>query len=87
MDDPGTLDAVTTKQFEGNVSAAARALGITQPLLSEFLAGSRGAGEADAWLLTGVFVWPPWVRHRRPGGYRIGSYRFCDRETLTPPSQ
>lgn len=32
------------KDFAGNTTAASRALGVTQPLLSELLAGGRGAG-------------------------------------------
>lgn len=32
------------KDFKGSATAAAKALGVTQPLVSEFLSGGRGAG-------------------------------------------
>ena len=40
----GIVRELVAREFQGNASHAARAFGVTQSLVSEFLAGARGAG-------------------------------------------
>lgn len=40
----GVVRALVAGDFDGNASKAARAFGVTQSLVSEFLSGARGAG-------------------------------------------
>jgi hypothetical protein len=40
----GVVRALVAGDFDGNASRAARAFGVTQSLVSEFLGGGRGAG-------------------------------------------
>lgn len=40
----GIVRELVTKEFAGNMTAAARAFGVRQSLVSEFLSGARGAG-------------------------------------------
>jgi transcriptional regulator with XRE-family HTH domain len=47
----GIVATVVRERFKNNVTAAAEKFGVSQPLLSEFLAGGRGAGPK---LLEGV---------------------------------
>ena len=40
----GIMRDVIAKDFSGNATAAAKAFGVAQGLVSEFLSGGRGAG-------------------------------------------
>lgn len=40
----GVVRRILTQDFDGNVSRTAKALGVVQSMVSEFLSGARGAG-------------------------------------------